>query len=326
MCITLFHLASKYIRGDYDSSGYYAVSHGGISFLEILLFSSCIGYGTGLLSALVFRHWLQPQDRIAAASFFLTNAYAPFLLAESLGQSGIVAILVCGLANRRYTTKVMDKSLRKLVAFLLQLLSHIAETFVFLGIGLRMFHPSLSHLTIISSDSISFAWWVLCTSYLARAIGVYSVLGFINYSRIGAPIDERTKHCVYFAGSKGAVAACLSMMLPETDNKELWNATTTIVIFVTLIQAGLTEQFLSILGGATKISVLNDTSTSDDRKKEGNMNDSIFQPVGRSTGLVARNLAFAKSYERVILRSICATPTTPSSTIEHEHQTQQYNQ
>ena len=80
----------------------------------------------------------------------LLHAYGCYLLAEGLTLSGIVAILFCGLVMSHYTRNNLSKATAHFSLEFFEFLAALAESYVFLYLGLSIF-PSLHgfHLMLV---------------------------------------------------------------------------------------------------------------------------------------------------------------------------------
>ena len=69
-------------------------------------------------------------------SLYLLIMYVPFVLAEVLGMSGIIAIFVKGMSARRYIEPNVSAETRRNAAVIFHLVSYLAETCIFLNLRL----------------------------------------------------------------------------------------------------------------------------------------------------------------------------------------------
>jgi NhaP-type Na+/H+ or K+/H+ antiporter len=64
--------------------------------------------------------------------------YVPFLFAEMLHLSGIVTILFCGIAARRYVVPNLSEPTEENAEIFFRLAAHLAEKSIFLELGLSV--------------------------------------------------------------------------------------------------------------------------------------------------------------------------------------------
>lgn len=72
-----------------------------VNFVVLLVGSSIIGYGTGVLAAWGLKYVHFGRDRVIPMGVVVCTMYIPFFLAEMFQLSGIVAIFFAGIAARR---------------------------------------------------------------------------------------------------------------------------------------------------------------------------------------------------------------------------------
>lgn len=102
--------------------------------------------------------------------------YVSYLIAEGLGLSGIVAILINGIMLSYYATPNLSEEARKVLSMAYETIAFSTETLVFLFLGMGMFafpHPYndvtwLFVLTTIINLNIARALNVVCVSWLVN--------------------------------------------------------------------------------------------------------------------------------------------------------------
>lgn len=72
-------------------------------------------------------------------ALFVLYSFSSYLLAEGLNLSGIVAILFCGITMAHYTRKNLSVEAKHLSIHFWEILATLAETYVFLYLGLSIF-------------------------------------------------------------------------------------------------------------------------------------------------------------------------------------------
>ena len=109
------------------------------AFLHNFVGSSLIGLGLGALSALTFKHLqLRAHDETVFLEVVLSFPFpwAAYFLAEAVEFSGIVAILFCGLLFATYTRVNVSMPALQLMAGTYKCIAKVAETFVFVYLGM----------------------------------------------------------------------------------------------------------------------------------------------------------------------------------------------
>ncbi|KAL3933231.1 MAG: hypothetical protein SGPRY_000374 [Prymnesium sp.] len=117
----------------------HAVGHAIIVFVKNFVASSGIGLLFGILGALLFKHLRLRRNRETAfleVSLSFTFPWSAFFMAESLEFSGIVAILFCGIIFATYTRVNVSQEGIGLMAGVYKCAAKIAETFVFVYLGM----------------------------------------------------------------------------------------------------------------------------------------------------------------------------------------------
>ncbi|KAH9605155.1 hypothetical protein KSS87_017604 [Heliosperma pusillum] len=89
---------------------------------------------------------------------FVLFPYFSYMLAEGLGLSGIVSILFTGIVMKHYTYSNLSEKSQQFVSEFFHLISSLAETFIFIYMGLDivMEKHSWSHIGFIFFSIVSF--------------------------------------------------------------------------------------------------------------------------------------------------------------------------
>jgi NhaP-type Na+/H+ or K+/H+ antiporter len=146
--------------------------------------SLCLGCIGGLGTALLFKHVDMRQNRLLEISTYLLLMYIPFLLAEIMHLSGIVTILFTGITANRYVVPNLSPITKVNADMLFRLLSHLAETSIFLELGLSVFG-------LIGNWNWSFIGWSLLACLVGRALNVYPIAFLFNKClRHGNHLDD----------------------------------------------------------------------------------------------------------------------------------------
>eukprot|EP00730_Choanoeca_flexa_P001767 TRINITY_DN10773_c0_g1_i4.p1 TRINITY_DN10773_c0_g1~~TRINITY_DN10773_c0_g1_i4.p1 ORF type:complete len:632 (+),score=128.32 TRINITY_DN10773_c0_g1_i4:96-1991(+) len=203
-------------------------------FFLASLGSALIGVLFGLLGALLTKHLSLRQMPNIEFSLLCILAYLPYLLSEALDLSGIMAILFAGITHAHYThynlsptTQVTAKQTFRTMAFL-------AETAVFLYIGMAIFSYKLEAKWNLIVFTI-----MLCL--LGRAFNIFPLSAIVNGSSKGL-LTARMQFIMWFSGLRGAIAFALAIHLPTTlfshQTRNVLITTTLVVVLVTIVVFG----------------------------------------------------------------------------------------
>ncbi|KAK7348311.1 hypothetical protein VNO80_22862 [Phaseolus coccineus] len=183
----------------------------------------------------------------------LYAALTHYMLAEGLGLSGIVSILFTGMVMKHYTFSNLSRSSQRFVSAFFELISSLAETFVFIymGFDIAMEKHSWSH--------VGFIFFSIIFIGIARAVNVFSCAYLVNLVRPAyRQIPRKHQKALWYSGLRGAMAFALALQsihdLPDGHGQTILTATTAIVVLTAwggiLINA---SKFLTVLliGGST---------------------------------------------------------------------------
>ena len=260
IAITIFKVANRFVSTEMTEEDILKCV---CTFIVVFILSCIIGYGCGIISALLFRYSHLKNQLMLSVGIFLTTVYVPYLLSEALHLSGIVTILFTGISSRRYTNKNISREAKRYASFTFKLLSTLAETscFAFLGLSVFSWPRAALKFNVISITLL------LC--YVSRC-HVYLLLSLVNTYRWfrfkirndstdkmqlmnkngGNKYSLNTMHAVFYSGLRGAVAFACALIFPQSNgNRNLVICTTTVIILITIfVQGSLTETIVKFLG------------------------------------------------------------------------------
>lgn len=238
-----------------------------VDFSVGFLGSMGFGFGAGLVSAWFLKKVDMRQTPLLELCLFFLIMYMPFFLAELLHLSGIVTILFTGISARRYATANLSESTEEHVNTLFHLAAHIAETSIFLELGLSVFGLGASIKWI-------FVGWAILACLIGRALNIYplrfiynklllrnagdpniyqddpnleqvpSILSMTPNTRKDLKVRNNTAHMLWFSGLRGAVAyACAKTFPNEMNNRSTFVSTTIAIVFFTVFAFGCTTSW-----------------------------------------------------------------------------------
>jgi CPA1 family monovalent cation:H+ antiporter len=214
-----------------------------LDFLRVALGGMAVGLTLGwMMSQLVAR----VDDRLIVSTLTTLLAYGSYLVAEHFHVSGVLAVVMAGLlsgnvglASASPTTKIMLYNLWDYLSFL-------ANSLVFLLIGLDV---DLARLWV---DLVPIAIAMLAV-LLSRGLVVYGLPLLVNKLRRGQCIIPSWQHVLFWGGLRGAISLALALSVPVAlAERELLETMTFGVLLFTLLVQGTTVQFLLDRLGLTK--------------------------------------------------------------------------
>ena len=245
----------------------------------------------------------------------VVSVWVPSFVAELVELSGIVATLFCAVGVRHWGLPNLqerddtDDSAEKSADAILGTLAHLADTAVFLYLGLSV--PAAVD-DWRQNFSISFVAWALVACIVGRFLNVYPLSKLANrqarnrilsqYNTMGrsnkraftlalesAQIPTNMQHMLFFSGLRGAVAFSCANIFPNDDkHKALFEVTTTTLIIISMYVLGaLTVPTLRYLQIQTHVHLGRDDADDDDvvpvRNRRASSTSSV-QSTGSGAG------------------------------------------
>mmetsp|Transcript_30242 Transcript_30242/g.73553 ORF Transcript_30242/g.73553 Transcript_30242/m.73553 type:complete len:752 (-) Transcript_30242:169-2424(-) len=175
LAIVLFKSFGRFVSESKSSvNSYDATVAFGEFFVDLFLNSvgslvlGCVG---GMTAAFIFKQIEMRHNRLVEISVYVLLMYVPFLFAEILHLSGIVTILFTGITANRYVVPNLSNITKVNADMIFRLGAHLAETSIFLELGLSVFG-------MIGHWNWSFIGWSVLACLVGRALNVYP-LSFI---------------------------------------------------------------------------------------------------------------------------------------------------
>ncbi|XP_039950626.1 sodium/hydrogen exchanger 8 [Bactrocera tryoni] len=212
------------------------------TFCEMFFASAGIGVIFALISALLLKHVDLRKHPSLEFAMMLMFTYAPYVLAEGIHLSGIMAILFCGIVMSHYTHFNLSTVTQITMQQTMRTLSFIAETCVFAYLGLAIF--SFKHQV-----ELSFVIWSIVLCLIGRACNIFPLAFLVNKFR-EHKITNKMQFIMWFSGLRGAISYALSLHLdlPNDETRRVLITTTLIIVlFTTLFFGGSTMPLLKYL-------------------------------------------------------------------------------
>jgi CPA1 family monovalent cation:H+ antiporter len=171
------------------------------------------------------------DDALVETTLTTVLAFGSYLIGEHvLGVSGVLAVVTAGIVNGNVGPRGMSATTRVVVFNFWEYAAFLANSFIFLLIGLAIDIADLRN----NLPAIGIA---ILAVLLARALGIYGL------SLFNREISTKWKHILYWGGLRGAIALALALTLPVDVEPEfltqvtlLRNMAFGVVLFTLLIQ------------------------------------------------------------------------------------------
>lgn len=146
------------------------------TFFTMFFASAGIGVVFALISALLIKHVDLRKHPSLEFGIMLVFTYAPYVLAEGIRLSGIMAILFCGIVMSHYTHFNLSTVTQITMQQTMRTFSFICETCVFAYLGLAIF--SFNHRC-----EIALVIWSLVLCLIGRACNIFPLAWMVNKFR-----------------------------------------------------------------------------------------------------------------------------------------------
>jgi CPA1 family monovalent cation:H+ antiporter len=201
-------------------------------FAYTLLGGLAVGLGVAGIGELLHRQITKP---LPETSFTIFTMFGSYIIAESLGMSGLIAVPVAGLwlGNRTMQT-AMSEETRQTMTHVWEVITFLATSFAFLLIGLK------TDLELL----YAYAPYVIvafAAILVARFVSVYPIVALTRM--MGEKLPSSWNRVLAFAGLRGAVSVALALSLPESNYKA---AITAMIFGVALISLVIQAEILNV--------------------------------------------------------------------------------
>jgi CPA1 family monovalent cation:H+ antiporter len=239
--IVLFNLVLGVVLAHHPIDGLGAIG----DFVRISAGGILVGLGLGWVVSLLIS---RVDDHLIETTLTTVLAYGAYLVADRLGFSGVLAVVAAGLINGNLGTHGMSPTTRIVVFNFWEYIAFLANSLVFLVIGLQ-----------VNISSLLAAWqpilWAILGVLVARVVVVYGLGTLSNlFSRRSDRIPASWHQVLTWGGLRGGIALALALSLPEAlgADRELLQAMTFGVVLFTLLVQGTTMGLLVRRLGLTR--------------------------------------------------------------------------
>jgi CPA1 family monovalent cation:H+ antiporter len=195
-----------------------------------------IGAALGLIVSQVIA---RIRDPLVETTLTTVLAFGSYLVAEYFHVSGVLAVVAAGITNGNAGPSGMSATTRLVIFNFWEYAAFIANSFVFLLIGLTF------DLNVMIENWQAIIWAILA----ALAARVASIYGFSFWGR---EIPRSWKHVLFWGGLRGAITLALALSLPETGalapaRDSLQAMAFGVVLFTLLVQGSSTNWLIKRL-------------------------------------------------------------------------------
>jgi CPA1 family monovalent cation:H+ antiporter len=199
------------------------------SFLRVAIGGTLVGL---LLGWLVSRLIAQIDDYLIETTLTTVLAFGSYLIAEQLHFSGVLAVVAAGLVNGNMGPQGMSPTTRIVLFNFWEYVAFLANSLVFLMIGLQINIPAL----LATWQPIL---WAILAIFLARVIVVYG-LSWVSNRLTRDPVPIAWQHTLVWGSLRGAISLALALSLPAAlgpDRDLLRVMAFGVVLFTLLVQS-----------------------------------------------------------------------------------------
>lgn len=181
-----------------------------------------------LLGLLIEQLIMRIDDYLIETALTTILAYGAYLVAEHVFHvSGVLAVVAAGLSAGNAGPRGMSPTTRLVVVNFWEYAAFLANSFVFLLIGLDV-NPQM-----LLDNGIVLLWAIIAI-LVARAVTIYGL------SWVGRGIPRRWQHVLYWGGLRGAISLALALSLSsQFANSDQLEAMAFGVVLFSLLAMGL---------------------------------------------------------------------------------------
>jgi len=196
-----------------------------------------IGLVSGAMVSLVLSRL---DDHLIETTLTMTVAFGAFVLSEIFHMSGILAVVTAGVYVGSVGLKNISPTTKIALDNFWELLSFVANSVVFLLIGLRINIIDLVAPSILISIGIA-----ILAIIISRSLVVYAMSWLSN--QLGNHIPTKYRHVMFWGGLRGAVSLALALSLDGPSAEQIRLMTFGVVLFTLLVQGISIESLIKRL-------------------------------------------------------------------------------
>ena len=249
VAISLFKVFAKYYKPTGPDLSQSEIPAALGSFLFVSIFSVFVGVGLGLAASYLYKHTSLSEYPHLETSLLFCFCYLCYATSEAVGLSGIMSLFFQGMVLSHYNSYNLSPTAHVASEHIFSTLATVAETVVFLYMGMSLFTARFSKYGVL------FSLLALLFCLIGRALNIFPLSWLANLSRQnpsdcsessgGRHISYSMQCVLCFAGLRGAIAFALASGMPGPNREVYATATLFICIFTTVVCGGLTDTVLT---------------------------------------------------------------------------------
>jgi monovalent cation:H+ antiporter, CPA1 family len=203
------------------------------SFLWTLGGGTMIGLAVSAAILLVVG---RTEDPLVEITLTTVAAYGSFLIAEQFHASGIISALAAGLLTGSFGSRFLSDQGRDRVRWAWEYFAFLANSFVFILIGMSVANQPLHRLGSVAPIAILLV-------LAGRAMSIYPLSALFIRSRWR--LKASFQHTLFWGGLRGALALALALAVPATvPERSAIILTAFVVVAFSILVQGLTMPWL----------------------------------------------------------------------------------
>ncbi len=209
--------------------GEFVLTESLVSFVKIAGGGVLVGSFLGFIAAHSVR---RISDPLVETAITIILAFSSFLLAEQFHLSGVLAVVMAGLVSGNVGPRGMSATTRVVVNNFWELIVFLANSVLFLIIGLSI------DIGVLVGN-----WQAIIVAIVAiLGARVVSIYGFSYFVK---DMPKKWNHILYWGGLRGAIVLALALSIPLgfPERDRLLAMTFGVVLFTLLVQ-GVTMDML----------------------------------------------------------------------------------
>lgn len=209
-------------------TGKFSLLEGVGKFLSVSVGGIIVGLVLGWLVAQLIS---RVDNYLIETTLTTVLAFGSYLVAEKLGFSGVLAVVIAGLVNGNIGQQGMSPTSRIVIFNFWEYIAFLANSMLFLLIGL---HVNISALLA----SWQYILWAILAVFVARFIVVYGLSWLVK--RFAESIPIKWQHILNWGDMRGAVSLALALSLPlsmGSDRELIGVMTFGVVLFTLMVQS-----------------------------------------------------------------------------------------